>query len=188
MPTRSQLGWILLAGPVAWLVGATSLDLYGGSADPRAPYDYVVVAGAGVMPDGTASDALRARTRLAVDLYEQGMAPRIALTGGVGHWGEAEAAVAAFLARGWGVPDDALVLEQTSTSTEENAAHLHDILGGARVLVVTDRYHVLRCRRVFGRYFPEPDAVGATSPWWVRIRGSVREVAALSVYALRGRL
>jgi uncharacterized SAM-binding protein YcdF (DUF218 family) len=179
---------VLFAPALAWLAAAGALDLHGGSLDVAPPYDYVVVAGAGVMPDGTASDALLARTRLAVDLYEAGAAPRIALTGGVGDWGDAESEVAAALARGWGVPEEALVLERTSTSTEENAAHLHAILGDARIVVVTDRYHALRCRRVFGRYFPEPDAVGAVSPWFVRLRGSIREVAALAVYGARGRL
>ncbi|MCA9495178.1 MAG: YdcF family protein, partial [Myxococcales bacterium] len=155
------LGAAVLGAPTGWIGAAAGLDLVGGGAPDEAPYDLVVVAGAGVMPDGGPSQALWARTRLAVDLYEAGVAPGLAFTGGVGDWGDAEAEVAADLARSWGVPEDALVLERTSTSTEENAANLRAIVGDQRVLVVTDRYHVFRCRRVFGRYFEDADAVGA---------------------------
>ncbi|MCB9683756.1 MAG: YdcF family protein [Alphaproteobacteria bacterium] len=188
MADARWLGAAVLGAPVAWIGAAVGLDLAGAGAPDAPPYEVVVVAGAGVMPDGGPSQALWARTRLAVDLYEAGVAPSLAFTGGVGDWGAAEAEVAADLARGWGVPEDALVLERTSTSTEENAANLRAIVGDRRVLVVTDRYHVFRCRRVFGRHFTDADAVGAVTPWAVRARGALREVAAVGVYALRGRL
>lgn len=188
MADERWIGAAVLAAPAAWVATAVGLDQVGACAPDQTPYDLVVVAGAGVMPDGGPSDALRARTRLAVDLYESGAAPTLAFTGGVGDWGDAEAEVAADLARAWGVPEDALVLERTSTSTEENAANLRALVGDRRVLVVTDRYHVFRCRRVFGRHFTDADAVGAVTPWGVRARGALREVAAVGVYALRGRL
>ncbi len=171
-----------------WAGGAATLDLYGGSAPADGPWDAIVVAGAGVMPGGAPSHALTARTRLAVDLYERGVAPRLALTGGVGDWPPSEAEVARRLAEGWGVPPSAIVAEDRSTSTEGNARELAGVLGPARVLVVTDRYHVLRCERVFGRYFREVDGVGATSPAWVRTRGAFREVLAVGLYAATGRL
>ena len=53
---------------------------------------------------------------------------------------------------------------------------------------MTDRFHVLRCRRVFGRHFAVADAVGVESPAWVRVRGSLREVLAIAWHGLRGRL
>lgn len=174
--------------PAAWVGLALLLDLYGGRTPPAGPYDAIVVAGAGVMPGGVPSDVLVARTRRAVDLYEAGLAPRLALTGGIGDWGPAESVVAARLAEGWGVPADAIVREEGSTNTEENAAELRRAVGDLSVLVVTDRYHVLRCERVFGRYFARVEVTGAVSPLRLRIRGALREVPAIAWYTMRGRM
>jgi uncharacterized SAM-binding protein YcdF (DUF218 family) len=170
-----------------WMGLALALDVRGGRP-PEGRFDWIVVAGAGVMPGGVPSDALVARTREAVALYRAGVAPRIALTGGVGDWGPAESVVAERLAVGWGVPPDAILREETSTSTEENAAELRRRIGNARVVVVTDRYHALRCERVFGRYFDEVDTAGVISPPFVRVRGALREVAAVAWYTMRRRM
>jgi uncharacterized SAM-binding protein YcdF (DUF218 family) len=179
---------VAVAGCGLWLAAAALLDAYGGRAPSAARFDAVVVAGAGVMPGGVPSDALVARTERAVALWRAGMAPRIAFTGGVGDWGPAESAVGAALALAAGVPDEVILREDRSTSTEENARELRAVLDGAAILVVTDRYHVFRCERVFGRYFPEVDVVGAISPPGVRWRGALREVAAVAWYTIAGRL
>lgn len=183
----------LLAGPPAAAIAlqlglAGALDRYGARPPPPGPYAAIVVAGAGVMPQGVPSDALVARTRLAVELYSAGLAPRIALTGGVGDWGPAESIVARRLATSWGVPPSDIVIEVHSRNTEENAAQIASVLGDVPVLVVTDRYHALRCRRVFGRYFAQVEVAGATSPFPVRIRGALREVWAVAWYTTRGRM
>lgn len=182
------IGSIGFAGLAAWAGAAAWLDHVGGAPPPPGPYDYVVVAGAGVLPGGAPSATLSARTRRAVELWNAGVAPRIAFTGGVGDWGPAESAVAADLAERLGVPRDAMVAEASSTSTEENARDLRGVVGSARVLVVTDRYHVVRCRRVFARWFPEVEAVGVETSPVVRARGALREVLAVGWYGLRGRL
>lgn len=176
------------AAGLLWVGIAAALDVAGSAAPPPGPYAAIVVAGAGVMPGGVPSDALVARTRAAVDLYVAGAAPTIALTGGIGDWGPAESAVAERLAVGWGVPPAAIVSEAASTSTEENAQQIAAVLGDVPVLVVTDRYHVTRCRRVFGRYFTRVEVVGAVSPLQVRAAGSMREVLAIAYYVVRGRM
>ncbi|MEQ1564582.1 MAG: YdcF family protein [Myxococcota bacterium] len=173
---------------VGWLAAAVGLDAYGGRGLERPNFGAIVVAGAGVMPGGVPSDALVARADVAVALWREGRAPRVAFTGGVGDWGPAESVVGAGLAVRAGVPEAAIVREERSTSTEENAAALREVLGDVPIVVVTDRYHVLRCERVFGRYFAEVEVVGAVSPPVVRWRGAVREVAAVVYYAARGRL
>lgn len=171
-----------------WVGLALALDRYGSAIPDPGPYDAIVVAGAGVMPGGVPSDALVARTRKAVELFGQGLAPRLALTGGIGDWGPAESVVAERLAVEWGVPPSAIVREETSTSTEENASELLRTIGDVRLLVVTDRYHVLRCERVFGRYFTRVEVTGAVSPLYVRSRGALREVLAIAWYTMRGRM
>lgn len=185
---RRVVAGVVGGGALAWVLAAAGLDLAGGSQEPH-DVDLIVVAGANVLPSGEAGPSLRARTELAIALYRDGKAPRLAFTGGVGDHPPSEADVGAALARAAGVPDEALVLEKTSTSTEENARHLAAIVGPeTRIALVTDRYHVWRARRVFARHFRHVVGIGAISPTAVRGRGALREVLAVLWYGARGRL
>jgi len=185
---RIFLGFVLLPF-VLWGSLAAALDRYGlRQAGELVPVDAVVVAGAGVREGGLPSVALHERTRVASERMRAGQAPVLALTGGVGDYPPSEAEVARRLAVAWGVDPSRIVLEDTSTSTEENAAHLAAVLGADRIVVVTDAYHVFRVERVFGRHFREVHGVGVKSTPWVRVRGALREVLAVSLYAATGRL
>ena len=148
----------------------------------------MIVAGAGVRPGGVPSGTLIRRTKRGSELVRDGVAPILALTGGVGDWGPAESVVARELARAFGVPDARIRLETTSVSTESNARAIREELGDVRVLVVTDRHHAFRCERVFSRHFTDVDTVGVRGPPVPRAWGAIREVAAVAWYAVRGRL
>lgn len=171
-----------------WLTLAVALDRYGLRAPPVGPYDVIIVAGCRVHPSGQPSDALARRAERAVALWRQGLAPQVIFTGGVGAGGVSEAAAAARHAESLGLPASAIRLEDQSRSTEENARYASSIAVGARVIVVSDAYHVWRAERVFGRYFPEVRGVGSVGPWSARLRGAAREVVAVAAYGLRGRL
>ena len=173
---------------VSWVGLAGLVDLTGGRQPAPDAYEFVVVAGAGVRPGGMPSGTLVQRTQRAAALFHEGRATRLAVTGGVGDWPPAEADVAWQVARTAGVPGASIIIERTSTSTEENARFLRQMIGDARILVVTDRFHVFRCERVFGRYFSHVDAVGVVPPASTRAYGSLREVLAIAWYAVRGRL
>lgn len=176
----------LCLGP--WALAALALDLTGHRRPGEGHWDAIVVAGCRVDPGGVPSPALRARTELAVRLWRDGLAPKVAFTGGVGANPPSEARVAADYARSLGLPDDAILLEDASTSTEENARYLAAQHGFERILLVSDAYHVFRAGRVFGRYFPQVDTAGATAPPWPRVRGAFREVAAIALYTAQGRI
>lgn len=190
--TRSFLKALLMS-LLLWTLAAVALDRVGQRPPPGGPYDAIVVAGCRVMPDGRPSPALGRRTRHAVELYRQGLAPRIVLTGGLGGFPPAEAVAAADLALSLGVPRAALLIEDQSHSTEENArfaaARLQEEgLPAQRILVVSDSYHGFRARRVFARYFPEVESTGSRPQAWVRVKGSYREVLAVGGYAAAGRI
>jgi len=171
-----------------YLGAAALLDRYG-QQDPGAEtFDAIVVLGCRVFADGRPSASLERRVNRAVQLFRQNKAPRIILTGGLGDSPISEARAAARIAEGLGVPTDALVLEERSTTTEENAREAARSTDASRVLVVTDSYHVFRAERVFGRHFASARGTGSLGPRSARIRGSLREVAALLAYAVRGRL
>ena len=183
----------LLAGAATlvaiWLGAAIALAVPVHRPPPDARFDALVVAGAAVRADGRPSGALARRTEHAVALWRAGVAPKIVLTGGnSASGGGSEGVVAARHASSLGVPDDQIVVEDRSTSTEENALGARRLLGPCRVLVVTDNYHALRCRLVFARHFPEVGVATTRPPGGVALRLALREVAVLVSYAVRGRL
>jgi uncharacterized SAM-binding protein YcdF (DUF218 family) len=179
------------AGAVAaWVASAWALDVVGGNAAPsrvvRPTWDAIVVLGCRVGRDGTPSLAMRRRVGHAVELFREGRAPRIVMTGGQGDDEPlSEARAAARLAEDLGVPREAILMEEASQSTEENAERARRVLGGGHVIVVSDAYHITRGARVFERYFERVDATGIRG---APIGGALREVAALAIYALLGRL
>lgn len=186
---------LALGASALWAALAIGLDAWGCTRAPVGTYDAIVVAGCRVDPDGTPSPALAHRVALAVELHRKGLAPRVVFTGGLDDAvraadpnGPTEARAAARYARDLGLPKRAVVLEERSTSTLENATFAAELLPATRVLVVTDAYHVFRARRVFAGVFPEADAVGSRYGRWSRIRGAMREVLAVAGYAARGAL
>ncbi len=116
--------------------------------------DAIVVLGARVRPDGKAGQGLRMRVLHAVRLYKKGFAPKIIMTGGVGDNPPSEARVSADLAVQHGVPREAILEENKSTSTWENASFASGICkkhGWKSVLIVSDPFHLWRARRNFER-------------------------------------
>ena len=83
------------------------------------------------------------------------------------------------------MPKDAIIRENRSTSTEENARFAAELTDARSVLIVSDAYHILRSERVFARYFDRVRGIGTrTRSVWPH----AREVGALTLYALLGRL
>ena len=111
--------------------------------------DAIVVLGA-AQYDGRPSPVLAARLDHALDLWKQGYASRIVVTGGKqegDRFTEASASAAYLIDRG--VPDSAILREVQGTSTWESLAATARILrnrGLKSVLVVSDPYHSLRAR------------------------------------------
>lgn len=128
----------------------------------------IVMLGARVEPDGSASPTLRARAESAASLFllSNTSAQMLVFSGGVGTHGASEASVARDIAVKLGVPPERCVLEENSHSTAENARFTMRLLrerhgpGRIGVIVVSDPYHLARAKLLFER---EGAAVG-TSP------------------------
>ncbi len=173
---------------LGYLGAAVLLDRHGRRALPAAAYDAIVVLGCRVYEDGRPRASLARRARRAAALWHEGRAPRVILTGGLGRAPISEARAAARVIEALGIPPEVVLLEERSTSTEENAREAAALLEGARVLVVTDAYHVFRAERVFRRHFADAVGAGSIGPARARVTGALREVVAIGAYALRGRL
>jgi uncharacterized SAM-binding protein YcdF (DUF218 family) len=112
--------------------------------------DAIVVLGCALDENGGPTPALERRTRHGIALYRAGTAPLLVLSGG-GH-PRPEAAAMVEIARAAGVPEAALLLEDRSRNTFENAAFTVPLLaerGATRVVVVSDFYHLPRARLMF---------------------------------------
>ena len=138
----------LLAAPPLLLAGLGASLHFWGKQDRTQPADAIIVFGAYVNKRGQASPILRARNRHAFELWKRGLAPIIVCTGGIVTHSPAEAIVSKRLLEEWGVPSKAILVEDKSTSTWENARNTAALLPrGARVIGVSEPFHLWRCRR-----------------------------------------
>ena len=154
MPPRRAGRRILQAGLVLLLiaVGYSLVSFWQvwstGRSDEARSVDAIVVMGA-AQYDGRPSPQLAARLDHAVDLWNEGLAPVVIVTGGNqegDRFTEASTSAAYLVERG--VPSSAIVQEDAGSTT-------HDSLDRARalvdesietVLIVTDPYHALRSK------------------------------------------
>jgi uncharacterized SAM-binding protein YcdF (DUF218 family) len=163
------------------------------SEDIRARPRVVVVLGAQVLPGGRPSPTLEARTRHAGELYVRSLADLLVPTGGEGEHPPGEAVVMSGILRKMGVPEAAILPEDTARSTWESAVSVAEIAhhrGIGEVLVVTDPLHCVRTVASFGKVglLAVAEPVYSSPMWrkkWSRRGQFVRESGALVWYRLR---
>jgi uncharacterized SAM-binding protein YcdF (DUF218 family) len=179
---------VLGLGFLLYSVAALYIFQYG-QVDRAAPADAIVILGGGVRRNGTPSPAQHRRTQHGALLYEQGLAPYIICTGTYDspRHIKSEAAVCVDLLLEYGVPADAILFEDKSASTEENAIETHKIMREKNLktaILVSDNFHMLRAELLFrARGIPvslSPAQItsGPLSLNWM-VYGSLREVAGL---------
>ena len=124
-----------------------------GMTDTTEAADVIIVLGAGLRRDGQPGWALTRRAKLAADLWHDGIAPYVLCTGARAEDSpRSEAAACRGILIGAGLPEAAILMEELSRSTEENAIHsrrLLEELGLPRVVLVSDSYHILRANWIF---------------------------------------
>lgn len=119
--------------------------------DLEDPVDAIVVLGAPLRPDGQLSLAGRERVYEGVRCYQEKIAPLLVFTGGAAH-SAAEAPVMALRAHELGVPKEAILVEDRSVTTAENAKFTAELLrshGVESVWIVSQPFHLRRGRRLF---------------------------------------
>jgi uncharacterized SAM-binding protein YcdF (DUF218 family) len=122
-----------------------------GRSDETRPVDAIVVMGA-AQYDGRPSPQLEARLDHVVELWPEGHAPLVVVTGGNrpgDRFTEAEAS-ASYLEQA-GIPESAILLEGEGTSSYESLEGVESLLaerGLDTVLIVTDPYHALRSKLI----------------------------------------
>ncbi len=125
----------------------------------HAPYDAIVLLGGFTTFDTqrniTGFHESADRMLYALQLYKQGMAPAILVSGGNARLVEdkTEAEIVGAYLHSLGVPDSALWLEKNSRNTLENAVYSAQVLEekkvAGRILLLTSAYHMPRAEACF---------------------------------------
>ncbi len=144
--------------------------------------DAALVLGAG-SAGGRISPVFQARMDHGIWLYQNGYVDLLILTGGVG---EGETTSDAYAARSYaleqGVPDAVILMEETSTITQENIENASQIAGQAQVqsvLVVSDPLHMKRAmlmaRDVGMEAYSSPTRTTRYQTWRTKLPFLIRE-------------
>ncbi len=176
-----------------WLVACCAMAIgvvVYGQTDRAQPADVIVVLGSGLNPDLTPGPALTRRSERAADLWKAGYASAIICSGGYTTSAiRSEAFGCGQVLRANGVPLDAIILEASSRSTEENAYYSHEIMqdhGWTTALVVSDAYHLLRATWIFSLQDYQFSTTPAVSPPPLDlVKAVAREVIALHWQAFK---
>lgn len=148
-------GWFLrvivtitAAAAAAFFIASTVL-VFSGMSDKIHEADAAVVLGNTVNSDGSPSRRLAARLDTAVELYHRGMFDNVIVSGGVGREGFDEAAVMKDYLTRRGIPQDRIVVDSlgiTTAATARNVAAIAKEHHWSSVLVVSQYFHIPRCR------------------------------------------
>jgi len=148
--------------------------------DPAEPDAIIVIFGAAVRPDGTASQTLRHRVDAAARFGARFVRPMFIPTGAKGRYGEAEATVMARQLADAGFPVSAIHQETTGTDTLSSVRAIVRMVGDhPAVYACTSAYHLPRCLMLLwfagvrARACPPPPVPAATSlrlRWYWRLR------------------
>lgn len=119
-----------------------------GAAQTRvSEHDCIVVMGAAVNPDGTPSTILADRIKVAVDLYNAGVAPKIIMSGDNQSERETYDEVThmkRYAVEVLGVPSEDVFCDHAGINTYDSMYRLYHVFGAERPVIVTQTYHLYR--------------------------------------------
>ncbi|WP_034876798.1 YdcF family protein [Bifidobacterium moukalabense] len=147
--------------------------------------EYIIVLGCSILDDGTVTPLLRGRLDAAIAAWERGgRRATIITSGGQGHdevISESRAMAHYLLLRG--VPESSILLEDKSSTTEENLAFSRAIMdargGAAHCTIATSSYHCLRAAMFARRLGINANCVGGHTAAFFYPAAFFREYIAL---------
>ncbi len=106
--------------------------------------DAILVLGAYVFPSGTVSTMLNDRLTVGYELYEQGKAPKLLVSGDHGQKDYDEVNSMKNFLKDKGVPSQNVFMDHAGFSTYESMYRARDIFKVQKVIIVTQEYHLKR--------------------------------------------
>jgi vancomycin permeability regulator SanA len=128
-----------------------------------------IVLGASVLSTGEPSDALQDRLDTALDLFRQGRADRILITGDDGRYRVDEISVMRDYLTKADVPWERIIVDGQGYRTYESCKRAVDVLGIKKAVVVTQRFHMGRALYLCNRLGMDAEGVAADRHPYVRI-------------------
>jgi uncharacterized SAM-binding protein YcdF (DUF218 family) len=154
---------------------------------PLHPADAIVVLGSGppVDKEGRPTAELTRRVEKGVELYRQGLAPVLIMTGGNTYRDYYESEVMKQVAVAKGVPAQAVLEERKSLNTIGNARYSAALVrarGGKSVIIVSSPFHLKRAKKLFEATGLEIQTAGCKVP------DSARYAISFSIYEYLARV
>ena len=151
----------------------------GSEADVEGKYDAIVVLGAGLKSDGTPSHMLEDRLKAAIAMYREGVSQTIMLSGDNSGEDYNEVAAMERYCLDANIPSEAIVLDGEGFSTYETMHNAINENKYAKVMVVTQKYHLYRAVYIAREMGAEADGYCADyRAYFGQIRRDLREYLA----------
>ncbi|MDD5544279.1 MAG: YdcF family protein [Acidobacteriia bacterium] len=159
MANRAHRGFaavvaVVILGALAYCASLYSLIRKQAGVDEAQKADCIIVLGA-AQYNGRPSPVLRARLDHALELYKRGFASRIIATGGYGRdrrFSEAGAGREYLIHKG--IPAEAVEADAHGETTSQSAESVSLRMkreGLQSAILVSDGFHLFRCKLIFGR-------------------------------------
>ena len=158
----------------------------------RYDFEYIIIHGCGLLQGYKVSRLLSNRIDKGISVFHKGNEKAMIIcSGGQGSDEDlSEAAAMAGYLKEKGVPENHILLEDKSTTTEENLKFSYEIIkarGGAkRIAVVSSNYHVFRCVLLAHKMKIPAVGLGAATAFYYWPSAVIREFVA--VYADKKRI
>ena len=123
-------------------------------------YDCIIVLGAGIWGDKP-SPMLQDRLDEAIKLYEEGIAPKIIMSGDNGREGYDEVNVMKDYAINKGIPSEDIFMDHAGFSTYESIYRAKEVFKVEKAIIVTQKYHLYRALHIGNKLGINVTGVGA---------------------------
>lgn len=141
--------------------------------------DCILVLGCLVKDNGSPSDMLADRLNRGIELYRQGAAPKLLMSGDHGSEDYDEVNAMKSIAMIAGIPSRDIFMDHAGFSTYESVYRAKEIFGADKIIIVTQEYHLYRALYIAQQLGIEAYGVDADlRPYWGQTRRDVREILA----------
>ena len=141
--------------------------------------DCIIVLGCKVKDNGDPSDMLADRLKRGIDLYKQGAAPKIIMSGDHGTVEYDEVNTMKRIAIDAGIPSSDVFMDHAGFSTYESIYRAKEIFEADKIIIVTHEYHLYRALYIAEKLGIEAYGVNSDyNTYWGQIKRDIREILA----------
>ena len=123
--------------------------------------DCIIVLGCQVKENGKPSDMLSDRLKRGIELYSEGAAPKILMSGDHGRKAYDEVNTMKQVALSEGIPSEDIFMDHAGFSTYESMYRAKEIFGADKIIIVTQEYHLYRALYIAEKLGIEAYGVGS---------------------------